>query len=79
MAETAKIIPATTRAAPASKLNPELESFIDTHIKMPRIMDAPEIKISTACARKIQRRGGFNGIFVSVIHYVLKHSGYISL
>ena len=79
IAEANRIIPATTNAAPASKLKPELESFIDKNMKIPRIMDAPEIKNSRACALKIQRRGGFNGIFVFVIHYVLEHSGYISL
>jgi hypothetical protein len=47
MAEKNKIIPATTRAAPASKLTPEFESFMENHKKMPRVIAAPEINISS--------------------------------
>ena len=45
IAEANRIIPATTNAAPASKLKPELESFIESHTKMPRVIAAPEINI----------------------------------
>jgi len=43
-------------------LTPELESFIDNHTKIPKVIDATEINISSACALKIRTRGGFNGI-----------------
>ena len=59
-----KITAATRNAAPANKLTPEFESFIDNHIKMPRVIAAPEINISRACALRIGTRGGFNGIAV---------------
>jgi hypothetical protein len=62
VAETSKIIPATTRAVPASKLTPELESFIATHTKTPIVIDAADINSSRACARMIKVRGGFDGI-----------------
>jgi hypothetical protein len=71
IAEPNRIIPATTNAAPASKLKPELESFIETHTKMPRVMAPAEINISRACARRIRTRGGFNGTGICWIQHVL--------
>lgn len=43
IAKTNTINPATSKAAPASKLMPEFEPLIDNHIKMPRVIAAPEI------------------------------------
>src|ERR1700692_4605146 len=63
IAETNKIIPATTKAAPASKLTPEFESFIANHRKIPRIIDAAEINSSRACARTIRTREGCDRIW----------------
>jgi hypothetical protein len=70
IAEANRMIPATTNAAPASKLKPELESFIESHTKMPRVMAPAEINNSRACARTIRTRGGCNGIDVFMDHYV---------
>src|ERR1700676_348097 len=61
IAEPNKITPATTRAAPASKLTPELESFMEHHRKRPRVTAAAERNISSACALTIRARGGVNG------------------
>ena len=75
IAEPNKITPAITRAAPASKLTPELESFMEIHRKRPRVIAAAEINISSACALTIRARGGVNGIRpvrpVSVLSYRL--------
>src|ERR1700730_12693860 len=65
------MIPATTNAAPASKLKPELESFIESHTKIPRVMAAPEINISRACALTIIARGELNRIGVCWVQDVL--------
>ena len=43
-------------------LTPELESFSDNHTKIPKVIDATEMNISSAWALKIRTRGGFNGI-----------------
>ena len=70
IAEANRIIPATTNAAPASKLKPELESFIESHTKMPRVIAAAEMNISSACALTIRARGGVNGIGVRWVQHV---------
>jgi hypothetical protein len=62
IAEPNKITPATSNAVPTSKLTPEFESFMDNHTKIPEVIDATEMNISSACALKIRTRGGFNGI-----------------
>src|ERR1700719_464863 len=71
IAEASRIIPATTNAAPASKLKPELESLIDIHTNRPKIIAAVEMNISRACTRRIKTRGGFNGIGVCWVQHVL--------
>jgi len=70
IAEANSIIPATTNAAPTSKLKPELESFIESHTKMPRVIAAPEINISRTCALRIRMRGGLNAIGVCRAQHV---------
>jgi hypothetical protein len=70
IAEANRIIPATINAAPASKLKPELESFIESHTKMPRVIAAPEINISRTCALRIRMRGGLNAIGVCRAQHV---------
>src|ERR1700688_1997331 len=71
IAEANRIIPATTNAAPASKLTPELESFMENHRKRPKVIAAPEKNISRACALTIRARGGLNGIGVCWVQQVL--------
>lgn len=71
MAEANKINPATRKAAPASRLTPELESFMENHRKRPTVIAAAEINISSACALTMKARGGFNGISVCWVHQVL--------
>jgi hypothetical protein len=79
IAEPNKITPAATRAAPASKLTPELESFMENHRKRPKVIAAAEINISSACALTVRARGGVNGIRavrpVSVLSYRLSLYG----
>jgi hypothetical protein len=70
MAEANKINPATRKAAPASKLTPELESFMENHRKRPTVIAAAEINISSACALTMKARGGFNGISVCWVDHV---------
>src|ERR1700730_24641 len=71
IAEASRIIPATTNAAPASKLTPEFESFIANHTKIPRTIDAAEMNSSRACARRIRTRGGLDGIGACWVQHVL--------
>jgi len=56
---------------------PEFESFIDNHTKTPRVMAAPEIDISRACALTIRTRDGFNGMIVCLT-FIRVHYGYIT-
>src|ERR1700688_244805 len=79
IAETNKIIPATSKAAPASKLAPEFESFIANHRKMPRIIDAAEMNSSRACARTIRTREGCDRIWPCFVYsaFGIRH-GYIT-
>src|SRR6202051_3843794 len=68
IAETNKIIPATTKAAPASKLTPEFASFIASHRKIARIIDAAEMNSSRACARTIRTREGCDRIWPCFVY-----------
>jgi hypothetical protein len=61
------ITPATSKAAPASKVIPEFEPFIDNHINSPTAMKPPEINISRRWALRIRIRGEFNGIVVYIV------------
>jgi hypothetical protein len=56
------ITPATSKAAPASKVIPEFEPFIDNHINSPTAIKPPEINISRRCALRIRMRGELKGM-----------------
>jgi hypothetical protein len=66
------INPATSNAAPASKLIPEFEPFMDSHINRPSPIAAQEIIISRRCALSTKTRGEFNLICIylmDILHY----------
>ena len=69
IAKANTISPATSNAAPASKLIPELESFLDNHINDPSPIAAPEITTSRRCALNSRTRGEFKDIFVYIRLY----------
>ena len=68
IAEANRIIPATTNAASAGRLKPALESFIESHPKMPRVIAESEINISRTGALRV--RGGLNAIGVCRARHV---------
>jgi hypothetical protein len=66
-AKTHTISPATSKAAPASKLMPELELLIETHINTPRPIAAAEIIISKRWVLSIATRVDLICIVINIM------------